>query len=226
MAKTATKKMKYWWVVNSMPAGLGSGDRRGRVYKAGGRGSQCRAGLPRLSIWRRTRIFQQGSTASAVYVVIRSGDPQARSVPEPEAAMKIAVIGMGNVGGALGRRWAAGGHNVVFGVRDPDAAKHQSEAKTAGGRAAGVRDAVAGAEVVALTVPWGAVPDALKSAGDLSGKVLLDCTNPLTSDLSALQLGTTTSAGEEVAKQAPGAKVVKIFNTTGAGNMADTNYGT
>jgi predicted dinucleotide-binding enzyme len=139
--------------------------------------------------------------------------------------MKIAVIGMGNVGGALGRRWAAGGHDVVFGVRNPDDPKDQREGKAAGGRIAGVRQAVAGADVVALTVPWGAVPDALASAGDLSGKVLLDCTNPVTPDLTALQLGTTTSAGEEVAKRAPGAKVVKIFNTTGAGNMADTNYG-
>src|SRR5262249_56396581 len=92
-------------------------------------------------------------------------------------------------------------------------------------RVAGVREAVAGADVVALTVPWEARPDALKSAGALSGKVLLDCTNPVTSDLSALQLGATTCAGEEVAKRAPGAKVVKIFNTNGAGNMADTNYG-
>jgi 8-hydroxy-5-deazaflavin:NADPH oxidoreductase len=139
--------------------------------------------------------------------------------------MKIAVIGMGNVGGALGRRWAAGGHNIVFGIRDADDPKHQSEATAAGVRVTGVREAVAGADVVALTVPWGAVPDALTSAGDLSGKVLLDCTNPVTPDVSALQLGMTTSAGEEVAKRAPGAKVVKIFNTTGAGNMADTNYG-
>src|SRR5262245_26966635 len=139
--------------------------------------------------------------------------------------MKIAVIGMGNVGGTLGRRWAAGGHGVVFGVRDPDDAKHQSAARAAGGRVAGVREAVAGADVVALTVPWEAVPDALKSAGDLSGKVLLDCTNPVTPDLSSLQIGMTTSASEEIARLAPGAKVVKIFNTTGAGNMADTNYG-
>lgn len=135
--------------------------------------------------------------------------------------MRIAVIGMGNVGGALGRRWAEAGHEVVFGARDPAGAK----APAAGGRVASVRDAAAAAEVVVLAVPWPAVRDALASAGDLAGKVLLDCTNPLTPDLSGLEVGTTTSAGEQVARLAPGAKVVKIFNTTGAGNMADPRYG-
>src|SRR5947209_5312418 len=101
--------------------------------------------------------------------------------------MKIAVIGMGNVGGVLGRRWAGAGHQVVFGVRDPDDHKKQEQAQAAGATAAGVRAAAAGAEVVVLTVPWPAVPDTLASAGNLAGKVLLDCTNPLTPDLSGLE---------------------------------------
>jgi predicted dinucleotide-binding enzyme len=83
----------------------------------------------------------------------------------------------------------------------------------------------AGAEAVLLAVPWAAVPDALKSAGDLTGKVLLDCTNPVTPELTHLTLGFTTSAGEEVARLAPGARVVKVFNTNGARNMADPDYG-
>src|SRR5205814_267144 len=65
----------------------------------------------------------------------------------------------------------------------------------------------------------------LAAAGDLKGKVLLDCTNPLTRDLSGLEVSGTTSGGEFVAAHAPGARVVKIFNTTGAGNMADPRYG-
>jgi predicted dinucleotide-binding enzyme len=69
------------------------------------------------------------------------------------------------------------------------------------------------------------VKDAIASAGDLAGKVVLDCTNPLVPDLSGLEIGHTTSGGEEVARLAPGARVVKIFNTTGADNMADPNYG-
>jgi len=65
-----------------------------------------------------------------------------------------------------------------------------------------------------LSVPWTQAIDALKSAGSINGKVLIDCTNPLKPDMSGLALGHTTSAAEEVAKAAPGAKVVKAFNTT------------
>jgi NADPH-dependent F420 reductase len=139
--------------------------------------------------------------------------------------MKIAIIGMGNVGGTLGRRWAEAGHEVVFGARDKGDAKATSEARAIKARVASVAEAVAGAEVVVLAVPWQAAQQAIASAGNLRGKVLLDCTNPLTPDLSGLEVGTTTSAGEQVSQWASGAKVVKIFNTTGAGNMANPRYG-
>jgi predicted dinucleotide-binding enzyme len=139
--------------------------------------------------------------------------------------MRIGIIGMGNVGGALGRRWAAAGHQVVFGLRNPGDANSQDEAKALKAAVAAIPQAVAGAEVVVLAVPWPvALPTVTSLAGELKGKVLLDCTNPLTADLSGLVLGTTTSAGEEVAKAAPGARVVKIFNTTGSPNMAAAPY--
>jgi predicted dinucleotide-binding enzyme len=137
--------------------------------------------------------------------------------------MRIAVIGMGNVGATLGRRWAGAGHAVTFGVRDP--AKNKAEAETIGAAVATVPEAVTDAEAVLLAVPWTAAPEALKAAGDLSGKVLLDCTNPVTPELDHLTLGFTTSAGEEVVRLAPGARVVKVFNTNGVGNMADPSYG-
>jgi predicted dinucleotide-binding enzyme len=132
---------------------------------------------------------------------------------------------MGNVGAALGRRWVEAGHEVVFGARDPADPRAKGTAGGMKARLASVPEAVAAAEVVALAVPFPAVGDALSSAGDLTAKVLLDCTNPLTADLSGLTLGTTTSGGEQVASLARGARVVKIFNTTGAGNMADPRYG-
>jgi predicted dinucleotide-binding enzyme len=138
--------------------------------------------------------------------------------------MRIAVIGMGNVGGTLGRRWAEVNHQVTFCVRDPGNPQKRARAEAAGAAVGPVREA-AGAEAVLLAVPWAAVPDALKSAGDLTGKVLLDCTNPVTPELTHLTLGFTTSAGEEVARLAPGARVVKVFNTNGARNMADPDYG-
>jgi len=140
--------------------------------------------------------------------------------------MKIAVIGSGNVGGALGTGWAKKGHSVVFGVRDKNDEKLQSLLKKAGpnAQAASVQEAAAFAEVVVFATPWPATQDAIRSAGDLKGKIVFDCSNPVKPDLSALQLGHTTSAAEQVANWASGAKVVKIFNTTGAGNMANARY--
>ena len=134
--------------------------------------------------------------------------------------MRIGIIGAGNVGGTLGRRWAGAGHEVVFGTRHPERVETPP-----GTRAAGVREAAEHGEVVVLATPWDGVRDALAAAGDLAGKVLFDCTNPLAKDLSGLAIGHTTSAGEQVAALAPGARVVKIFNSTGAGNMADPLYG-
>jgi predicted dinucleotide-binding enzyme len=81
------------------------------------------------------------------------------------------------------------------------------------------------AEGVLLAIPFSAVPDALAAAGDLSGKVVLDCTNPVTPELTHLTIGHTTSAGQEVARMAPGAHVVKVSNTNGVKNMADPDYG-
>jgi predicted dinucleotide-binding enzyme len=75
-----------------------------------------------------------------------------------------------------------------------------------------VADAVAFADVAVLATPYTASADALKQTGNpTSGKVLWDCTNPLKPDFSGLLIGTTTSAGEEVAALAPWAKVVKAI---------------
>ena len=75
-------------------------------------------------------------------------------------------------------------------------------------------------DVVVLAVPWGQAENALLSAGSLEGKILIDCTNPLKPDFSGLAVGLTTSAAEEDAKVAKGARVVKAFNTTFAALMA------
>jgi 8-hydroxy-5-deazaflavin:NADPH oxidoreductase len=81
-------------------------------------------------------------------------------------------------------------------------------------------EAAAFGEVVVLATPWPATEAAVKSAGDLSGKIVVDCTNPLKADLSGLEIGLTTAGGEQVAGWARGAKVFKAFNTTGFNVMA------
>jgi predicted dinucleotide-binding enzyme len=115
----------------------------------------------------------------------------------------------------------------VFGVRDPKDSKVQDVVRAAGGRARAttVREAAAAGEVVVLATPWSAAADALKAAGSLRGKLLVDATNPLKVDLSGLALGHTTSAAEQVASWAAGTKVVKAFNTIGAQHMTDPRFG-
>ncbi len=139
--------------------------------------------------------------------------------------MRIAVIGMGRVGSVLGTRWAQGGHAVTFGVRRPESEEAQAVVNQApGAKAAAVGAAVRDAEVVVLAIPWEATRDAIQAAGDLGGKILVDATNPLLPGFQGLAIGTTTSAAEQVAALAPGARVVKAFNTTGAPNMANPAY--
>jgi predicted dinucleotide-binding enzyme len=138
--------------------------------------------------------------------------------------MRIGIIGAGNVGGALGGGWARKGHEVTFGVRHPEDPKVKKLLEETGARAASPAEAAAGAEVVVLATPWDATESAVRGAGDLAGKVLFDATNPLAPNLSGLTHGFDTSAAEQIASWAPGARVVKIFNTTGANNMANPDF--
>ena len=139
--------------------------------------------------------------------------------------MNIGILGAGNVGGTLARAWARRGHEIVIGVRDPDSPKTRETVEGCGGKArSGAVEEAARCEVMVNALPFAATKEALQAL-NLSGKVLLDCANPLKSDMSGLEIGTTTSGGEMAAQWARGAKVVKIFNSTGYNNMADPNYG-
>lgn len=140
--------------------------------------------------------------------------------------MKIGIIGSGNVGGALGGRWAKVGHEVVFGTRDPEGPNVQHLAARASGktRAASLAETAQESEVLLLATPWPVTQQVIASLGDLDGKILIDATNPLLPDLSGLTRGTDTSGGEQVACWARGAKTVKAFNTVGANIMADPTF--
>lgn len=141
--------------------------------------------------------------------------------------MNIAILGAGNVGGALGKGWAAKGHSIYYGVPDPQSEKMQMLLKSIGQnvRVGSVHDAAESANIIVLATPWPATHDVVLAAGKVAGKIIIDCTNPLQADLSGLAIGHNTSAAEQIALLAVGAHVVKAFNTTGAGNMANTHYG-
>ena len=130
--------------------------------------------------------------------------------------MKIALLGGGNVGGALGTAWSRHGHDVYFGVLDPNAQdmKKTLAASGNGTRAGSASEAAAFGEVIVLALPWSAVEDTLGRL-DLAGKTVIDCTNPPPG----------TAGAELIAKKFPSAKVAKCFNTTGANNMSNPHYG-
>jgi hypothetical protein len=136
--------------------------------------------------------------------------------------MRLGIIGAGHVGGALGRLFEAQGHDVRFGVRDPN---KQAAGGLPRNRSGSIADVAAFGDVIILAIPWNAVNDALAATGPLTGKTVIDCINPLLPDLSGLALGTTTSAAEEIAKLIPEAKVVKCFNTLGYTNIANPVFG-
>jgi 8-hydroxy-5-deazaflavin:NADPH oxidoreductase len=132
--------------------------------------------------------------------------------------MKIAMIGAGNVGSALGRAWLRSGEDVAFGVPDPADPKYAALPRE---RLHTPPEAAHNAEVIVLATPWPATEAAVKNLGDLSGKVLIDCTNPLGMGREGLELviGHNTSGGEQVAAWASGAAVFKTLNQIGADSM-------
>jgi predicted dinucleotide-binding enzyme len=97
----------------------------------------------------------------------------------------------------------------------------QVAAANPGAKAVLADGAAAGADVVVLATSFADATQALQAAGDLTGKVVVDITNPLTADYMGLTIGHSTSAAEEIAKAAPGAEVVKAFNTLFAQVLAE-----
>jgi 8-hydroxy-5-deazaflavin:NADPH oxidoreductase len=124
--------------------------------------------------------------------------------------MKIGLIGAGNVATALGKFWAKQGHALFFSYsRDSEKLQKTALSISPTAQFGTPAQAVAFADVVVLAVPYTAVPDAIQAAGGLEGKLLFTCVNALKADYSGLEVGTTSSAAEEIAKLAPGARVVE-----------------
>lgn len=134
--------------------------------------------------------------------------------------MKVTVIGAGNMGSAFVKQLTRAGHQVSVTARDLDKVR-QVAAANPGAAAVNADNAAASADVVVLATAYGDAVAALRSVGNLQGKVVIDISNPLTADYMGLTLGHSTSAGEEIAKAVPGAEVVKAFNTVFATVLAD-----
>jgi hypothetical protein len=137
--------------------------------------------------------------------------------------VNIAILGSGNIGGNLGRAWSAKGHSIMLGARDPHSPKTRAALAAMAGKArvGSLAEAAAFGEVVVLAIPWPGVKETLPGVGDLTGKILIDATNRFTPPSS----DDGPSAGEDVARLAPGARVVKAFNTLGAETLLKPVFG-
>ena len=128
--------------------------------------------------------------------------------------MKIAIIGAGNVGTALGSGWSRSGHQITY--AEPDEAKTKAlKAAQPHARIAANAEAARQADVVVLCTPWWVTEAAIRDCGNLAGKIVIDVTNPLKPDFSGLDRGFNSSGGEQVAQWAAGAQVFKAMNQIG-----------
>ena len=136
--------------------------------------------------------------------------------------MKIAIVGAGKVGKALGASFVRAGYSVVY--ASTSVANSTKAAEAAGGTAAGsVREAAEGAEIVVIAVPYAAAARqvAMELAPVVGDKIVIDATNTLKPDYSGLATGDGPSGAELLAAVLPGARVVKAFNTLFAANQGN-----
>lgn len=128
--------------------------------------------------------------------------------------MRIGILGSGLIGGKLGVLFARAGHDVVFSY-SRSRQKLEALARDAGAHArpGTPREAAQDADALLLAVHWSRVDDVLRQAGDLSGKVIVTCSLPMSADDTALVVGRESSGAEELAERVPGARVVSAFNT-------------
>ena len=140
-------------------------------------------------------------------------------------AETVAVIGTGNVGMALGTEFADLGHKVVYGSRNPSSLKTLDLVEKTGDGASAALPAAAAAraDVVILAVPGMVTEAVAEDLGDLSGKIIIDATNPLKREGEVLhfEYGVATSNGQIVQALHPDAFVVKAFNTITWQKMID-----
>ena len=133
--------------------------------------------------------------------------------------MKIGVLGAGNIGGTIGAKWAAAGHEVVFGVRDPskESAVARVAAMKGDARLGHSEEAIAHGEVVVFAVPGGAMGALVDAnAGALEGKIIIDASNNMR--------GASRHALDYLREHVPAARLYRAFNTLGWENLAEPDF--
>ena len=134
--------------------------------------------------------------------------------------MQIAIIGSGNVGGALATKWANKGHEIFLGVRDVNSFKGKDLLLNPNTKAVSIEEAVKNSEIILIATPATAAIEVAKSLGDTSGKIIIDTMNIVMGRGPQGFQNTSDAILQNTASK----NVVKCFNTTGFNNMLDPKY--
>lgn len=133
--------------------------------------------------------------------------------------MEIAIIGTGNVGGALAKKWAKAGHKIFLGVRNTEEFKGKELLSEQNISAVSIADAVKNVDVILIASVPQTTADIVKTMGDVTGKVIVDAMNSVRTKPDGYN-----NSFEALKALATGAEVVKCFNCVGFNVMADTNF--
>jgi hypothetical protein len=174
------------------------------------------AGAPRAGV----AVFAALSAILAVAAGSAAGvGPTVATAP---AALRIGIIGTGQIGGTLARLWVAAGHEVLISSRHPDQLKALAASLGPRARVGTPREAAQFGEVVVVSVPYGALPQVgrdLKT--ELAGKVVLDTCNPYPSRDGEMAVeARRLSTGVADPKFLPGVRLVRAFNAINSGDLA------
>lgn len=135
--------------------------------------------------------------------------------------MKIAIIGTGNVGGALAKTWSKKGHEINLGVRDVLNFKGKELIDSSNTNVYSIEKAVEISEVILMATPAPLAAEIAKSLGNTEGKVIIDTAN--------IVMGRGPEGFKNVTDcilaNTNTKDVVKCFNTTGFNNMQNPVYG-
>ncbi len=158
-----------------------------------------------------------GTTAASTFIAAAMAQDK---VAKPET---IAIIGTGNVGATLGKAWAAKGHRIIYGSRNPGSEKSVQLGMDTGNGAKVLTqpEAAASADIVLLAAPSQVALSLIASLGDLSGKILIDAMNEMSfKDNKLIEPDDSVGLAARIQAKVPAAFVVKAFNATNARVMS------
>lgn len=174
---------------------------------------------------RGRRGFLEAAIVAGAAVLLDGLAPAAPAASARSGRTKIGIVGSGNVGGTLGRVWAAAGHDVMFSSRHIEHDRALAAAVGPNAHAGTPREAAAFGEVLTIAVPYRSLPDVGKDlSGRIDGKIVIDTCNPFAGrdgDIAAWARG--KGVGLASAELLPGARLVRAFNGVAAARMGSAH---